>query len=247
MRSRVIRLPAALVAACVAAAAVCAAVPAAERVSEAVAAHARVKSGELPTVIIDAGHGGFDGGAVARDGTNEKDINLAVSLELEKTLKALGFTTVMTRSEDKSLESESGSLKSKKRSDIMNRFALMQKYPDSVYLCIHQNCFSGASSSGAQVFYTAENAEAKRLAQSVQDAVKAAVQPDNRRVIKPCERNVYIVCHAPVTAVLIECGFLSNAGDLERLKNEDYRKKLAFAIADGLVQYLNGSEENGES
>lgn len=192
------------------------------------------------TVIIDAGHGGFDGGATAPDGTTEKDINLAVSLKLKKILTLYGYDVIMLRDTDTALNTEGDTTRSKKRSDIMNRYAVMEANPDSIYLCIHQNNFSASYCHGAQMFYCKSTDGSKELAECIQTSLKA-VQPDNDRVIKPCTDDVYLIYNAKTTALLVECGFLSNRDDLLNLKNEEYQMKLAFAISSGLNNYMNGS------
>ena len=192
------------------------------------------------TVIIDAGHGGFDGGATAPDGTSEKDINLAFSLKLEKILTLYGYDVIMLRDTDTALNTEGDTTRSKKRSDIMNRYAVMEANPDSIYLCIHQNNFSASYCHGAQMFYCKSTDGSKELAECIQTSLKA-VQPDNDRVIKPCTDDVYLIYNAKTTALLVECGFLSNRDDLLNLKNEEYQMKLAFAISSGLNNYMNGS------
>ena len=192
------------------------------------------------TVIIDAGHGGFDGGATAPDGTTEKDINLAVSLKLKKILTLYGYDVIMLRDTDTALNTEGDTTRSKKRSDIMNRYAVMEANPDSIYLCIHQNNFSASYCHGAQMFYCKSTDGSKELAEYIQASLKA-VQPDNDRVIKPCTDDVYLIYNAKTTALLVECGFLSNRDDLLNLKNEEYQMKLAFAISSGLNNYMNGS------
>ena len=192
------------------------------------------------TVIIDAGHGGFDGGATAPDGTAEKDINLAVSLKLKKILTLYGYDVIMLRDTDTALNTEGDTTRSKKRSDIINRYAVMEANPDSIYLCIHQNNFSASYCHGAQMFYCKSTDGSKELAECIQTSLKA-VQPDNDRVIKPCTDDVYLIYNAKTTALLVECGFLSNRDDLLNLKNEEYQMKLAFAISSGLNNYMNGS------
>lgn len=192
------------------------------------------------TVIIDAGHGGFDGGATAPDGTSEKDINLAVSLKLKKILTLYGYDVIMLRDTDTALNTEGDTTRSKKRSDIINRYAVMEANPDSIYLCIHQNNFSASYCHGAQMFYCKSTDGSKELAECIQTSLKA-VQSDNDRVIKPCTDDVYLIYNAKTTALLVECGFLSNRDDLLNLKNEEYQMKLAFAISSGLNNYMNGS------
>ncbi len=237
MRGKYLRWVAAV---CAAAVTVCGTVGAARRI---LLAAATVQP--LPIILIDAGHGGFDGGAVASDGTNEKEINLAISLKLEALLRAMGFETVMIRTTDTAVDTEGSTLREKKRSDIHNRYALMEKHRDGIYLCIHQNCYSSASSHGAQIFYTAQNAASKALAESIQSTIVGSVQTDNHRQIKPCTKDVYLIYNAPCTAVLIECGFLSNPTDLKNLKDSDYQSKIAFSIIEGLTKSLYGSEESG--
>lgn len=196
---------------------------------------------EAPLIILDAGHGGFDGGAVAADGTAEKDVNLAVTRKLDAFLRAMGYETLLIREGDESVETGGATVRERKRSDIRHRFDVMQAHPGCLYLCIHQNFHTGKS-RGAQVFYTAGNGEAKALAQSLQTAIADGLQPGNARQIKPCTRDVYLIYHARQTAVLIECGFLSDPGDLQDLKDETYQRRLAFAIAKGLADHLNGRE-----
>ena len=192
------------------------------------------------TVIIDAGHGGFDGGATAPDGTTEKDINLAVSLKLKKILTLYGYDVIMLRDTDTALNTEGDTTRSKKRSDIINRYAVMEANPDSIYLCIHQNNFSASYCHGAQMFYCKSTDGSKELAEYIQASLRP-LQPDNDRVIKPCTDDVYLIYNAKTTALLVECGFLSNRDDLLNLKNEEYQMKLAFAISSGLNNYMNGS------
>ncbi len=201
---------------------------------------AKKNSDRRQTVIIDAGHGGFDGGATAADGTTEKDINLAVSLKLEQILTLYGYDVIMLRDTDTALNTEGDTTRSKKRSDIMNRYSAMENNPDSIYLCIHQNNFSASYCHGAQMFYCKTTDGSKELAECIQTSLRG-LQPDNDRVIKPCTDDVYLIYHAPTTAVLVECGFLSNSDDLVNLKNEEYQMKLAFAISSGLNNYINGS------
>lgn len=213
-------------------------ISAAGRLSRVVQAQAAAD--RLPTVIIDAGHGGFDGGAVAADGTNEKDINLEIALKLEQLLTLAGFDTVMVRTTDCSVDSGGDTIRERKRSDLKNRFALMEQHNGAIYLCIHQNKYSGSSVKGAQVFYTPGNEQSKQLAGDIQSVIAENLQTDNKRVIKQCDSSVYIIHNAPTTAVLVECGFISNQTDLHNLKDEAYQGRLAFAICAALVKNICG-------
>ena len=191
------------------------------------------------TVIVDAGHGGDDGGAIGIDGTVEKDINLDISLKLEKILKFYGFNVIMTRTEDvMTCDDGLDSLRKRKVSDIHNRFDLMGKNPDAVFISVHQNKFEDTSQHGTQVFYSGNNEKSKVLAEAIQTSITSAVQPENGRVVKKSGSGIYLLSHAKIPAVLVECGFISNPDEVKKLKDESYRMKLAILIADGLLKYL---------
>lgn len=190
-------------------------------------------------VILDAGHGGFDGGAVAYDGTAEKDINLNITQKLRDLLEFNGVRVIMTRTEDTGTESISGPIARRKKSDLENRLALMGRNPDSIYVSIHLNKYTTSSAAGAQVFYTSNVDSAVNLAESVQGMITQMLQPENTRVVKAGGKNTYLLHKATVPAVIVECGFLSNHRELELLKNEEYQSKMAFAVANGILQYLS--------
>ena len=190
---------------------------------------------KAPTVIIDAGHGGFDGGAVASDGTVEKDLNLEIALKLDAVLRVMGYNTVLTRNADLSMEDEDVS-GSKKVSDMKNRLKLMQKYPDAVFVSIHMNKYSTSQPNGTQVFYGVTDGS-EELAKAIQTAVKEELQPQNYRVVKKTTKDIYLLYHSVVPAVIVECGFLSNGGDLKKLKSQEYQKAISWAIAEGVMNY----------
>ena len=191
------------------------------------------------TVIVDAGHGGDDGGAIGIDGTVEKDINLDIALKLEKILKFYGFNVIMTRTEDvMTCDDGLDSLRKRKVSDIHNRFVLMGKNPDAVFISVHQNKFEDTSQHGTQVFYSGNNEKSKVLAEAIQTSITSAVQPENVRIVKKSGSGIYLLYHAKIPAVLVECGFISNPDEVKKLKDESYRMKLAILIADGLLKYL---------
>lgn len=204
-----------------------------------------------PVIIIDAGHGGFDGGAVADDGTLEKDINLKISLYTEEILKLNGYNVIMSRKEDNGTENkQSNEIASKKRSDLKNRLSLMKNNPDAIFVSIHLNKFTTSAASGAQVFYSASSFEiqSKNLADSIQKSFSSQLQPNNKRVIKKGNSNAFLLKYAPIPAVIVECGFLSNAKDLNALKSESYQKQVAFCISNGIIEYQkNKDENNGKS
>ena len=195
-----------------------------------------------PTIIIDAGHGGFDGGASTDDGISEKGINLNISLYLKEYLNFFGFNVVMTRETDTSTESEGlTTIRSRKSSDLHNRMSLMEKTDNSIFVSIHQNHFSASKYKGAQVFYSPELSEqSSLLAENIQESIIYYLQKDNTRQIKPCGTSVYLIYNAVKPAVLVECGFLSNPEDAENLQDEIYQRKMALCIALGILNYCEG-------
>jgi len=195
-----------------------------------------------PTIIIDAGHGGFDGGASTDDGVSEKGINLNIALFLKEYLNFFGFNVVMTRETDTSTESEGlSTIRSKKSSDLHNRMALMEETDNSIFISIHQNHFSSSKYSGAQVFYSPNFSEQSSvLAENIQESIVYNLQNDNTRQIKPCGTSVYLIYNAVEPAVLVECGFLSNYEEAKALQNEAYQRKMALSIALGILNYCEG-------
>lgn len=192
------------------------------------------------TVIVDAGHGGDDCGAIGIDGTVEKDINLDIALKLEKILKFYGFNVIMTRTQDvMTCDDGLDSLRKRKISDIHNRFELMRKNPDAIFISVHQNKFEDSSQHGTQVFYSGNDERSKELAEAIQTSVTLTLQRKNDRVVKKSGSGIYLLYHAKIPAVLVECGFISNSDEVKKLKDESYRMKLAILIADGLLKYLS--------
>ena len=190
-----------------------------------------------PTIVIDAGHGGFDGGATAPDGTEEKALNLSIAQTLASILTVCGFDVTMTRQTDTGLEQAGDTtIREKKVSDMNARLALYEQA--QMIISVHQNMFSMKECHGSQVFYSANHPLSKVLAACVREEIVSRLQPDNTRELKAGNRDIYLLHKTTKPAVLVECGFLSNAEELEKLKNEDYQRQLAFAIACGAMQYV---------
>ncbi len=200
-----------------------------------------------PSVVLDAGHGGFDGGATSVYGALEKDINLSIAKKTEVFLKILGFEVVMTRSDD-------GALASTKKEDMYKRLDIIKSEPDSVFVSIHQNNFSQGRYFGAQMFYGSQNKnDSRALALIMQENFKVNINPQNTREVKPAPNDLFLFKKAPVPSVLIECGFLSNYDDAKLLVNDEYQNRVAFTIAQSITQfyannviertYKNGSAE----
>ena len=190
-------------------------------------------------IILDAGHGGEDGGAVASDNTVEKDINLDITLKLQKILNLYGYTVIMTRSEDiMTCDDNLPTQRERKVSDIRNRFKIIQENPQAIFVSIHQNKFFDTTQKGVQVFYSPNNAQSKTLADSIQNSFVNTLQPKNKRLSKKSGTSIFLLYHSEIPSVLVECGFLSNPTDLVNLKNENYRTKTALIIADGIIKFL---------
>lgn len=188
---------------------------------------------ELPVIVIDAGHGGIDGGASAPDGGMEKEINLDVANRLFSLLKFSGVDCVMTRTEDKLLADES--MKShRKMTDLKNRLAVLNDITKSgreaVFVSIHMNNFSIPKYSGLQVWYSQNDERSKNIAERVQSFAKTYLDSANGREIKKAGSGIYLLDRAKAPAILIECGFLSNPEEYEKLKTSEYRNKLAVAV-----------------
>lgn len=195
------------------------------------------------TVIIDAGHGGPDGGTSADDGTLEKDLNLQIADKLNIILKSMGINTVMIRTEDISIHDESAeTIREKKVSDIKNRLAVMNETENSVFVSIHQNHYSKPQYDGTQVFFSKNHPDSQSLANSIRHSVITEMQKDNSREIKQSGSDIYLLYHAQIPAVMVECGFLSNFEETQKLKNESYQRKLAFLIALGILDFINNTE-----
>ncbi|MBP9989413.1 MAG: N-acetylmuramoyl-L-alanine amidase, partial [Ruminococcus sp.] len=185
-------------------------------------------------------HGGEDGGAVANDGSLEKDINLEIAKKLQNILNLYGVEVIMTRTSDISIYDDGiTSIKKKKISDIHNRFKIIEENPNSLFVSIHQNKFQSEKQFGTQVFYSKNTASSKRLAQCIQESVVGSLQPENKRVVKPTGTEIYLLYHAHSTAVLVECGFVSNDEELSKLKDNDYQTAIAVSIANGIIKYSN--------
>lgn len=193
-----------------------------------------------PVIIIDAGHGGEDGGASSSSGIVEKDINLSISLKVRDLLNSLAFKTVMVRDEDKLIYDENcKTIREKKVSDIHNRMSIMEANPNSIFLSIHQNHFEQSKYYGAQVFYSKNNEESKLIAEKIQSSVVEKLQNENKREVKPSGTEIYLLYNAKSPAVMVECGFLSNSGEAQLLNDENYQTKMSLAIVDGILNYLN--------
>lgn len=199
---------------------------------------ASADTSDKPVIVLDAGHGGLDSGAVGKNGTLEKDVNLSVVKRLQQLLELSGFRTVLTRSEDISVyDAGVEGIRNQKLSDMDNRLELIQSYPDSIFLCIHQNNFTDPAYFGGQMFYNNNNPGNRTLAQLMQNRF-AQLQPGNDREIKLTGDELYLLKSNKNPSLMIECGFLSNPDEEARLSTAEYQQQLAFTIYSGLLDYL---------
>ena len=196
---------------------------------------------EKQVIILDAGHGGIDGGCSSANGDVEKNINLAILLDLQALLRASGYEVIATRETDVSIH-DAGveGIANQKSSDMDNRLALFNSVDDAICLSIHQNQFTDPKYSGAQMFYSDTNSESDVLAQELQDQFVAFLQPDNKREIKLCGKELFLCYFSNNPTVMAECGFLSNPEEAALLVTEEYQRKVAFTLYAALVQHCAG-------
>ncbi len=191
-------------------------------------------------LIIDPGHGGADGGAVAADGTLECDINLDIALRLEALAAFWGVDTVMTRdAAEIAYPEDVRTIAAKKRADQSARIDLINGISGGILLSIHQNNYPAPQPCGPQVFFS-DNPGSDRFAAIVQENLTGKLAPDNRRVAAPVSERVFLMKKIHNTAVLVECGFMSNPAELEKLESESYRLKLAATFLASWLQYSGG-------
>lgn len=197
------------------------------------------------TVAVDPGHGGYDGGARARDsGVWEKALTLQIAQQVEVALSERGAAVVLTRTEDICL-SEDGSGKARKRADLQKRLDIAGEAGADVFLSIHLNEYRDRAENGPQVFYQ-QGADAGRLlAGALQESLVAALQP--AKVRKANAGDYYVLRNTSLPAVLVECGFLSNAEEEKKLLDEGYQRRIAQAVADGLESWLDMRQRTGEN
>ncbi len=186
--------------------------------------------------VLDAGHGGEDCGTIGQNGVYEKDLNFEITMELGRQLTDMGCVVVYTRTEDKLLYNEAENIKGlRKIYDLKNRVKIAEAYPSATFISVHMNSFSDPQYSGLQVFYSKNHESSYSLAVAVQGQVKEKLQPQNKRSIRAGD-GLYLMENLSCPAVLIECGFLSNPGECEKLCEKEYQKQLCFAILCGIME-----------
>ncbi|HIW81677.1 MAG TPA: N-acetylmuramoyl-L-alanine amidase [Candidatus Acetatifactor stercoripullorum] len=190
-----------------------------------------------PCVVIDAGHGGDDPGKVGINGAQEKDINLQIALLVKTFLEQNGVNVVMTREDEDGLYDRSAS--NKKVQDMKNRIALIEETAPDIVVSIHQNSYPEEYVHGAQVFYYDGSSQGKELAEVLQRQLIERADPDNTRQVKAND-SYYLLKKTSVPIVIVECGFLSNQAEAEKLCTPEYQERIAWAVHMGILEYLNG-------
>jgi len=194
-----------------------------------------------PTLVIDAGHGGFDGGAVGANGTAEQDINLSIARKVQELSIFFGVDTSMTRIDENALNYDpSRPIRENKAADIKAREQCVNSVLNPVFLSIHLNKFSDPQYHGAQVFYSPNHAGSLALAESIQSALIDGCDSENHRQAKRAESSIYLMKRLTCPAVIVECGFLSNPSEEKLLCDINYHKKLAACIVCAYLRYESG-------
>ena len=194
------------------------------------------------TIAIDPGHGGIDGGTGDKEGLLEKDINLDVSLRLKKELLVEGFSVIMTREEDKSLEELSNINGSRYKRDLNARKTIINESDSIIFVSMHVNSSKKTSVRGVRVYYYPTSVEGRELAESICQSVNKNVYEkylkDDNLKAETMPEDYFILRETQYPGVLVEIGFITNPEDNKLLKNERYKKKIAFAIKKGIIEYL---------
>lgn len=199
---------------------------------------------EEKVILIDPGHGGFDGGAKSKSGTIEKDINLSISLKLKENLETKGYKVYLTRETDEALGMEGKTIKEKKRIDLNKRRSMKKEVKCDIFISIHQNMFPQAKCFGAQVWH-GSNEVSKKLADNIQESLKEVIKDNNKRVSKPAG-NSYLILRDDYegASILVECGFLSNPEEDEKLKSEEHKNSIVQGISLGIDKYFDEKNKN---
>ena len=198
---------------------------------------------EKRTVILDAGHGGEDPGVIGVNGIYEKDLNLAYVNIIGNMLEEKGFAVIYTRCEDKLLYKDEENIKGiRKISDLKNRVAIANEYPNALFVSIHMNSYSNPKYYGLQVYYGTKNTASVLLAECIRASAKEKLQNDKERKTKKGE-GMYILENSVGVSVIVECGFLTNKEECEKLSEKEYQNTLCFAIVCGIIEYTDKMSE----
>ena len=211
------------------------------RVEKSVMTYVPETNPPKPIIVLDAGHGGIDGGCSSENGTPEKGINLNIVLTLRDMLEAAGFETDVTRDTDRSIHDDGiEGIANQKSSDMDNRLEKFNEHQNAICISIHQNQFTDEKYKGAQMFYSTQGSKKSRdIAQKLQNKFVEFLQPDNKREIKECGKELFLCYFSENPTVMVECGFLSNKEEADMLESEEYQRMIAFTVFSAIVESLN--------
>lgn len=192
------------------------------------------------TVVLDAGHGGEDGGAVGVNGVLEKDLNLAITESVAQYLKEMGISVICTRSEDVLLYDKNADYEGRKKMlDLAARLKIAKETENAIFVSVHMNSFPQTQYSGLQVYYSGNDPRSASLANLIQKRVREELQPTNSRKTKAATSSIYLLDRITSPAILVECGFLSNLEECQKLSSEEYRDQLARILAKTIADYVS--------
>ncbi len=199
--------------------------------------------GKAPILVIDAGHGGEDGGAVSLSGITESTINLDIALKMAALADLTGIKYVMTRESEKIEYPDSAKSTAKRKVyDQQQRAALINKTQNAILISIHQNIFGHASVNGPQAFY-AKSDGSDALAKLIQSGMNNTLCAGSRRVAAPIAQNIYLFKNITCPAALAECGFLSNPKESQLLSTDNYKLKISVVLMSAYLQFLSADEQ----
>ncbi|MDD6735237.1 MAG: N-acetylmuramoyl-L-alanine amidase [Clostridiales bacterium] len=205
----------------------------------AATSHADMRERHRLSVIIDAGHGQPDGGAVGAGGTIEQEINLAIAKKLEEVLSAKGVKVIMTRSDENGLwTSKSKTIREMKLEDMKMRMSIMKSSHADLFITIHMNSYKNSSASGLRIFYSKNHPDIKPLAENIQNRM-SDVTGAQMHVVQTADTKLFLLKNPPLPSILVECGFLSNPPEEKKLCDDDYQARLAWALADAVEKYFS--------
>ncbi len=195
-------------------------------------------------IIIDAGHGFPDGGAIGINGSIESTLNLKIALSLKDVLSKKGYTVIMTRTDENALSDKGKTLSEKKRNDMEKRLEIMNTSDADMFVSIHINKFTDSRYNGAQVIYSDNFMQSQSLASFIQKELCSLPDNKSKRKESKAQKNLFLLRRAEIPAIIVECGFSSNFAEEQLLLTKEYQKELAKAIAAGIENYYISEKED---
>ncbi len=193
-------------------------------------------------IVIDAGHGLPDGGAVGMNGTIESTLNIKIAKLVEKSLAKKGYTVIMTRTDESAVSDEGKNLAQRKRSDMYKRLETINSSDADMFVSIHMNKFTDSRYKGAQVIYSDNFTQSEQLAAFIQKRLCELQENTSKRTHSKAPSGIFLLKNAKIPALIVECGFLSNYDEEKLLNTPQYHKQLCTAIVKGIEDYYKKYE-----